>query len=281
MTKTNKYQFIPISLQFGLALSLILGWPGGFKFGFAQVLKPVRLRLLSYNIHHGEGIDRKLDLERISRVIKGVKPDLVALQEVDQKARRTGSVDQPAVLSRLTQMQIVFGPNIELQGGHYGNAILSRFPVIRQKNHRLPNFDQGEQRGVIESEINVPGLPFPLVLLATHFDHRKAGRERLESAKQINQLVRNQPERLALLAGDLNDIPGSLTLRELETFWIRPKGKALFTVPVGEPRRQIDFILYRPRNRWKVIEIKVLKEAVASDHRAILCVLEWSPAKRF
>ena len=51
------------------------------------------------------------------------------------------------------------------------------------------------------------------------------------------------------------------------------------TVPVDQPTKQIDFILYRPRNRWKVIEVKVLDEAVASDHRAIFAVLELLPSK--
>ena len=79
--------------------------------------EPTRLRVLSYNIHHAEGVDRKLDVDRIAGVILSIKPDLVALQEVDQKVKRTGSVDQPAVLARLTEMNVVFGANIELQGG--------------------------------------------------------------------------------------------------------------------------------------------------------------------
>ena len=58
----------------------------------------LRLRVLSYNIHHGEGVDRKLDLPRIASVIKSVKPDLVALQEVDQGTERTNKIDQAAEL---------------------------------------------------------------------------------------------------------------------------------------------------------------------------------------
>src|SRR5690606_78873 len=65
--------------------------------------KPLRLRVLSYNIHHGEGIDGKLDLERIAKVILAVKPDLVAVQEVDQNTERADKIDQPAELARLTK----------------------------------------------------------------------------------------------------------------------------------------------------------------------------------
>jgi endonuclease/exonuclease/phosphatase family metal-dependent hydrolase len=234
--------------------------------------KPLRLRVLSYNIHHGEGIDGKLDLERIARVIKAVKPDLVALQEVDRKVQRTKNVDQPAELARLTGMHVVFGGNIKLQGGDYGNAVLSRVPVLRHRNHLLPCFDKGEQRGVLEVELKIGDVD--LVFLATHLDHRADGRERLASARAINELAVRDADRPALLAGDLNDLPDSPPLTELGKFWRRSNERILPTVPVKHPRRQIDYILYRPNERWRTIETMVLEEAVASDHRAILAVLE-------
>ena len=240
----------------------------------ADAEDPLRLRVLCYNIHHAEGVDRKLDVERIGRVIRSVEPDLVALQEVDQNVTRTQGVDQPAELARLTKMHIVFGANIRFQGGHYGNALLSRFPIAWHKNHLLPNVDGSEQRGVIEAEVKVPGADLPLLLLATHLDFRADPRERLASAKVINDLVAKRPEQPALLAGDLNATPDSITLQEFEKSWTRANQKALATVPVNEPAKQIDFILYRPASRWTVIEVKVLGESVASDHRAIFAVLE-------
>jgi len=75
---------------------------------------PVRLRVISYNIHHGEGVDTRLDLPRIAKVLLSEQPDLVALQEVDERAARTGSVSQPAELARLTAMHVAFGGNIPL-----------------------------------------------------------------------------------------------------------------------------------------------------------------------
>lgn len=236
--------------------------------------KSVRLRILSYNIHHGEGIDRKLDLERIAGVIKSVKPDIVALQEVDRKVGRTKGVDQPAELARLTGMHVVFGSNIPLLGGDYGNAVLSRFPIAGHKNHKLPNFDKSEQRGVLAAEIKVPGLARPLLFLATHLDYRRDNKERLASARFINDLVMKQGKRPALLAGDLNDTAESRVLAEFEKQWTRTNPKPLPTIPVEEPTRQIDFVLYRPADRWNVIETTVLDEAVASDHRAVLAVVE-------
>lgn len=241
--------------------------------------EPIRLRILCYNIHHAEGVDRKLDVERIASVIRSVKPDLVALQEVDQKVKRTQAVDQPAELAKLTKMQVVFGANIELQGGHYGNAVLSRFRITRHKNQLLPNIDGSEQRGVIETEIKVPDSEASLLLLATHLDFRADDHERLASTKVINELAAKHGDRPGLLAGDLNATPESKTLQQLEAMWTRANEKLMPTVPVNQPTKQIDFILYRPRDRWKVIEVEVLDEAVASDHRAIFAVLELLPSK--
>ncbi len=75
-----------------------------------------KLRVLSYNIHHGEGVDGKLDLERIAKVILSVEPDIVSLQEVDRNVPRSKGVDQPAELAKLTKMNAIFEKNIDLQG---------------------------------------------------------------------------------------------------------------------------------------------------------------------
>ncbi len=91
----------------------------------ATAAEPFRIRVLCYNIHHGEGVDKKLDLDRIAKVILSVSPDVVALQEVDRKTKRTNHVDQSSELARLTKMKVVFEKNIDFQGGHYGNAVLS------------------------------------------------------------------------------------------------------------------------------------------------------------
>ena len=74
------------------------------------------LRVLTYNIHHGAGVDGKLDLKRIASVITGSKADIVALQEVDRNTARAGKVDQVAELARLTKMNALFGPNIKSLG---------------------------------------------------------------------------------------------------------------------------------------------------------------------
>jgi endonuclease/exonuclease/phosphatase family metal-dependent hydrolase len=238
---------------------------------------PIRLRVLSYNVHHCEGTDGNLDIERIAQVVRSVEPDLVALQEVDQKAQRSQSVDQPAEIARLTKMHVVFGANIPLQGGSYGNAVLSRFPIKSHTNHKLTRFDNGEQRGVLEVYFELSGLRHPLLFLATHLDHRPNNEERLASAQAILEIMADQPDRPALLAGDLNDIPDSAVLNRFGQQWGRANANVLPTIPVANPRRQIDYILLRPSARWRVVEAKVIDESVASDHRPIFATLELLP----
>ncbi len=255
-----------------IAFELMIGSP-------TIAAEPIRLRVMSYNIHHGEGVDGKVDLPRLANVIKSEAPDLVALQEVDQNTQRTGKVDQPAVFGQLCGMHVIFGDNIPYQGGRYGNAILSKHPVRLKKNHPLKSFYQGEQRGVMELEVDVPGLRGPLLFFATHLDYRGGSQERPASALQINEIVRQNPDRPAILMGDLNDRIGSDTLEKFGTTWKRSEAKELPTFPVDRPIRQIDFVLIRPESRWKVIETRVLDEAVASDHRAIVSVLDLDPGQ--
>jgi endonuclease/exonuclease/phosphatase family metal-dependent hydrolase len=237
---------------------------------------PLRVRVLTYNIHHAEGVDGKLDLERIAKVINAVEPDVVSVQEVDQKVERSRKVDQPAELMRLTKLQGAFGGNLKFQGGDYGNLVLSRWPIVKQRNHKLPALSEGEPRGVLETEIELPNRAGQLTFLATHFDHRSDERERIVAAKFVNELE-TQP--LALLAGDLNATPDSKPLEILTTVWKVANPKPLPTIPVAKPTRQIDFVLAKPAAHWKTIETRVLDEAVASDHRALLAVLEMVPSE--
>jgi len=112
-----------------------------------------------------------------------------------------------------------------------------------------------------------------LLLLGTHLDVGRAEGVRVASAGRINAWVAARPDSPAILAGDLNAVRGSATLQKLTSAWTVAGGE-IPTVPVGKPERQIDFILFRPAGRWRVIEVKVLNEAVASDHRPIFAVLE-------
>lgn len=242
--------------------------------GVGRADQPLRARVLCYNIHHGEGQDFVVDLQRIARVINSVVPDVVALQEVDSKVRRSDLLDEPAEIARLTQMHYVFGHNIPHEGGLYGNAVLSKWPIKHAHNHPLPTCYLGEQRGVLEVIVEPPGNQPPLLLLATHFDYRPHNAERLLSARMINDLVRARGDMPALLMGDLNDTPASSPLSELGKLWRRANCWNSLTYPVDAPAKQIDYVMTYPYARWQVVETRVIDEAIASDHRPLLVVLE-------
>ena len=109
-----------------------------------------QLRALSYNIHHGRGGDDQVDLERTAKVINDCHPDLVALQEVDCRTQRTGGIDQTAELAKLTGLHAQFARQIDFEGGQYGQALLSRWPLSDLQIHWLPGEPERE-RGRIET----------------------------------------------------------------------------------------------------------------------------------
>ena len=239
----------------------------------AEPPAPLTLRVLSYNVHHAEGTDGKLDLDRIASVITAQKPDLVAVQEVDRNTKRSGGVDQAAELGKRTGLHAAFAKAIDFQGGEYGQAVLSRFPIRSTKTHTLPGKPGQETRIVVEATIDLPDGR-PLTFLATHFQHDDDATRREQAAK-VNELFAAS-DRPAVVAGDLNATPDSEPMKRLAKSWTyaTPPDKGLLTIPAGEPRKQIDYVLVRPAARFRVVEAKVIPEKVASDHRPVLAVVE-------
>ncbi len=244
--------------------------------------EPLRLRILSYNVHHCEGVDGKLDVERIAGVIKELQPDFVALQEMDIGCTRSNKVDQPAELARLTGLHVVFAKNIDHQGGEYGNAVLSRWPVASSHNEVLPCLENGEQRGALMVDVIIPhgeseASAVPLTFISTHLDHRPSHAERIISAEVLNKLQKAAADKKFILAGDLNAGPDSPVLASFLTHWQNTASTPLPTVPVNKPRTQIDYILFSPSVHARVLECRVPDEQVASDHRAIFAEIELAP----
>src|SRR5690606_14987157 len=121
-------QLKPFVIAVAALLSISLGGCANMRGG-GENAEPLRVRVMAYNIHHCLGIDGELDVERIAGVINAANPDLVTLQEVDNRTERSDRVDQAAELGRLTGMHARFGRAIDHQGGEYGQAILSRWPI--------------------------------------------------------------------------------------------------------------------------------------------------------
>jgi endonuclease/exonuclease/phosphatase family metal-dependent hydrolase len=253
----------------GIAVLGILAAGCGTPQRGSDVRTRETIRVLAYNIHHGEGMDGRLDLERIAKLISDVNPDLVAIQEVDRGVERTGGVDQAAVLAELTGLNALFGEFMEYQGGHYGMALLSRWPIVESRNHLLP--EGPEPRTALTARVRSPATGREIVFVGIHF-YRTAA-ERWSQASRVLEIFAAE-EAPVILAGDFNSQPDSEVIRGLAEVWTIPgKGADRMTFPSYAPEREIDFIMYRPAERFEVIRQEVLEEPVASDHRPVLIEL--------
>ncbi|GEM_PF-124693 len=229
------------------------------------------LRVLTYNIHHGEGTDGKFDLDRIAKLISAQEPDLVALQEIDVETARASGVDQAAKLAKLTGMHYAFGRFMKYDGGEYGQMVLSKYPILRQLNLRLP--DGHEPRAMLVIEVKLPQFTTPAFFAGNHL--YGTNEQRLAQA-QILQAHFKGLKAPVILAGDFNSTPTSPPMRLLkEAGWIDPTlSSDAHTFPSDKPRIEIDYVLHRPQKAFSFVSSQVIDEPVASDHRPVLTVLE-------
>jgi endonuclease/exonuclease/phosphatase family metal-dependent hydrolase len=236
---------------------------------------PTTLKVMAWNIHHGEGEDGKLDLERIAGVIKKSAADVVLLQEVDDRTQRTGRVAQAEELARLTGLRATFGKAMDFQGGGYGNAILTRWAPAEVRVLPLPG--GGEPRCALAVTVEVSGNVGKMTVVSTHLDVSSAA-SRATHAKELATEFAGHAN-LVILGGDFNATPDEAPLASFADPWIRPKkeGTNTGTIPVGAPTREIDFILIKPapgRKAPTVVRHAVIEETVASDHRPVFMELQ-------
>jgi endonuclease/exonuclease/phosphatase family metal-dependent hydrolase len=241
----------------------------------AQTPTPPTLRVMSYNIHHGEGLDKKVDLERIAKVILDARADIVGLQEVDRGVERTQRRDLPAELAKLTGMRVHFENNFPYQGGEYGNAVLTHFPIKRARNTHYKMLRPGEQRGVLQLVLTVHGRD--VLFLNTHIDYRPDDAERLLNVEELKAIVAAATEQKlpVILVGDFNALPDSRTIANVKTFltdaWELAGTGPGFTIPVRKPARRIDYI-FVSRPGFTPLKMEVLSTE-ASDHLPIVAEL--------
>lgn len=234
---------------------------------------PGTLRVLTYNIQIGIGMDKKIDLERTAEVIRRAKPDLVALQEVDRLTDRSQGVDQAQVLAEKLGMHYVFGYASSRAGGDYGVVILSRWPILETSNHPLPHVGNRETRTILSALIEIPGHG-KIQFLSAHLQNALANQEeRLLQIGHINQLF-GEGEIPAIFGTDLNAYPDTPEVERMKTNWIDATSDATEnTYPADEPKIRLDYIFVRAGDPWQVEKAEVLEEPLASDHRPVLAVL--------
>ncbi len=233
------------------------------------------VRVLTYNILHGATTKGDFDLDLIARVIKSTNPDLVALQEVDYKTNRAKKYDLVTELAIRTDMSPLFARAMPYDGGEYGEGILSKYSFLSTRNHPLPYTEGKEPRAAAEVNVILKSGD-TIRFIGTHLDHTKDPANRQMQAKELNRVF-TADEEPAILTGDLNSQPYQPAMTELFKAWQQSFSNDEPTYPSDDPSKKIDYVLFRPAHRWRVLETKVIDEKVASDHCPVLVVLELLP----
>jgi endonuclease/exonuclease/phosphatase family metal-dependent hydrolase len=232
------------------------------------------LRVMTYNIHVGVGMDKKLDLQRIAEVIKNEHPDFVGLQEVDRGVKRTEGRDEIAELAKTTSMNYAFAHNLDYQGGQYGVAILSRFPIARIDHRKYENLREAERRGMIRIEADIGGKTINFV--TTHLDYQHDD-GRLFEAEQMKKFLQDVKGPL-IVVGDFNDEPSGAAYKLMrngfEDAWLQSRAKKPgLSYPADKPTKRIDYIFTRQIDRVRAKRAWVVN-TLASDHIPVVAELE-------
>jgi len=232
------------------------------------------VRVLTFNVFHGATMEGDFDIDYIANVIRDADPDLVALQEVDFLTRRAKGYDLATELGWRLKMASLFARVMDYDGGEYGEAVLSRTSFVTTRNVPLPFTGAREPRAAVEVVTVLPSGD-TIAFIGTHLDHTGDDTDRILQVEMINDVF-TRGRYPSILAGDLNAVPGSVPIVTLEERWAvaYDKDAPAPTYPSGNPVKKIDYVMFRPAGRWKVISTEVIQDSVASDHCAYLVVLK-------
>lgn len=267
---------------------ILLGLAGCAGAG-AAAGGPAPTRVLVYNIHAGKDADGADNLRRVADLVLGSGADVALLQEVDRGTERSGRVDQVAELARMTGYHAAFGRTLDYQGGEYGIAVLSRWPITRDTLLPLPVTPPQERaggayepRGALHVRIAAPGGA--LHALNTHLDasrHDGYRRQEMEAVLAMAERLRGSGESV-LFGGDLNAEPGSEVMAKVRERGWRDAwpgcgaGEGL-TFRAGAPIKRIDYLVLPPGLRCRSAEVI---DSRASDHLPVLFVISRGTAGR-
>jgi endonuclease/exonuclease/phosphatase family metal-dependent hydrolase len=225
---------------------------------------PGRLRVATWNIRAAQSAP----VDALAAEMRAMQADVFALQEVDVSTRRGGFVDQPAELAAALGFNYVFAASIKWDEGHYGLAVLSRYPLTKAIRHRVDSAPDAEPRIVLDATVCVGGRP--LHVLNHHADRRPASREL--GFVDLRRLVLEDLGRGILLLGDLNEYPDASGVRSLIDLGLVDLSSTRAEHTVGTGR--VDYLLTdsalahlaSPAEVWPTDK---------SDHHALLADLEW------
>ena len=252
------------------------------KYGDRAVIPPKgqSLRVMTYNIYGARATSpaNAADLDAIAEVIRRQNPDFVTLNEVDVFTNRTGKdVHQARDLAEKLGMEWHFSKAIDRDGGEYGDAVLSKYPILEKRSYRLPCAAEqpGEDRSLCVIRVQIDGKD--LDVASTHLDHLSGDASRLVQAAEIRRIRDTELEGDLILCGDLNAIPSSNVIATMTSFLTNTGPIDQYTFPSDDPSRKIDYIMYAPIEHFGVQNCQVVSRGDqqvggvdASDHRPVI-----------
>jgi len=198
------------------------------------------LKVMTYNIRGARTDDGEIKLDTIIREIKKLDPDILALQEVDYHLPRSHFENQVEIIGKKLEMNYLYVPNLNFVIGSYGNAILSKFPIMEYEYFQLPS--KSESRGLVRAQINT-GIQ-NIDVYATHLGLPYT--ERVDQVASLNTLISNGPMP-KLLLGDFNTKPTEIPIQSLRSVFIDPVRESHFNLTTYKHKNkatQLDYILY-------------------------------------
>ncbi|HXG59675.1 MAG TPA: endonuclease/exonuclease/phosphatase family protein [Thermoanaerobaculia bacterium] len=227
----------------------------------------MKLKVMTYNIRGDAAARRPDHIPKIAETIAAIQPDLVALQEVHCRNRFSARADQAAQIAGLTGLNVHFGRSCEMEGGDYGNAVLTRGSIESARVHPLPG--SGEPRSLLETGVRIDGAE--IAFFVTHLAAwgRLLRRARLEQIAVLGDII-GRATMPHLLAGDFNVPPPAGEMRTLLGHGhLRLCGDAReATFPLT--RQRLDYIFGGPG--WEVIDSEVVRRG-PSDHWPVTATL--------
>ena len=247
--------------------------------------RAVQLRIVTYNVHKCiGGLDRRYDPSRVVATLSHHRPDLVLLQEVDALAARSNHDRQVDVIGdKLGFRHRVYFGNVKVRGGgEYGNAILSRFPIVDARNIDL-TIPPKKRRAALHAKVRVR-LPSGHVR-TVHVYALHLGLSGIERKAQLRRFLASHPfasldaRAPIVLGGDFNDVWGTLGRKLLAPAGFRGAAGTAATFPAYAPIRALDAIYVRGALRLLHTGRSRLDLArYASDHLPLLAEVQLHPA---
>jgi len=242
----------------------------------------VRLRVLSYNIHKCiGGVDRRYEPSRVAEVIRKLDVDVAMLQEVDAGVPRSNHDDQVELLGdELGMPYRSWYPNVDVRGGgKYGNAILSRYPLIESTNIDV-TLRFKKRRSVLHGVLRVRHDDIDRTI---HVFNMHLGLARYERRRQLAMFLASQPfahlhhDTPIVVGGDLNDVYGGLGSL-LAPAGFRGIDRRPLTFPAWGPMRALDAIFVRGSVDFlQLARCDTQLARRASDHRPLVAEVRLHP----